>query len=285
MKEATGSNDQDGDMIYREKYEYGDPLFSDPFEMYVEESEDRQLLADKYGDLPHYKPLFYSRYGNATKLGVSPREKFNMSETMNFTVILNDTHKDHEINIDKLPLYKVKMVALKNEHGCGRLKGYYDVTIKQCKLYHKMSNICIRVNKAESSFNGKQWILNHTDVEGPFGCFGETHDVILYEQILLKTGQDIESMMPLDFENLHFEVRNAYDPWMAAIELTEDTMNFGMKTKNMRFLGIGLMFCCGGLLLQPCFWMFRNFFWSWSIEDSVDRLAAQHYIVDVERSN
>ena len=148
-----------------------------------------------------------------------------------------------------------------------------------------MSNICIRVNKAESSFNGKQWILNHTDVEGPFGCFGETHDVILYEQILLKTGQDIESKMPLDFENLHFEVRNAYDPWMAAIELTEDTMNFGMKTKNMRFLGIGLMFCCGGLLLQPCFWMFKNFFWSWSIEDSVDRLAAQHYIVDVESSN
>ena len=59
----------------------------------------------------------------------------------------------------------------------------------------------------------------------------------------------MESKFPMDFKNLHFEVRNSFDPWMAAVELTEDTLDFGMTNGNLRFIGLGLMFCCAGLLI------------------------------------
>jgi len=41
-----------------------------------------------------------------------------------------------------------------------------------------------------------------------------------------------------------------------------------MTVKELRFLGIGLIFCCGGLLIQPLFWISRNF--CWSGEDKLD---------------
>ena len=125
-----GSKDEDGEPIYEVKYEYGDPLYSENFDRHAEESEDRILKTDKHGDLPHYKPLFYSKYGNATELGVSPRASFNMTETMNFTIQIKEKSSTHEVSADSLPLYKTKYVALKNAQQCSRLHGYYDQSIR-----------------------------------------------------------------------------------------------------------------------------------------------------------
>ena len=76
------------------------------------------------------------------------------NEAINFTIALKSGDTTHEISVDPIKLYKIKTHALKNEHGCERLHGYYDVRIRQCKQYYKVSNICIRVNKLPEPIDG-----------------------------------------------------------------------------------------------------------------------------------
>ena len=131
--------------------------------------------------------------------------------------------------------------------------------------------MCVRINK----YDGK-WILNVTESDGHFGCFGLNHDTAMYEQIELRHGAIIENEFPMTLGKISFEVRNSYDPWLEAMVVTEGTFNFGMSSKELRFLGIGLILCCGGLLIQPCFWIQKNFCWgSSSSQDPVEKYAQE----------
>jgi len=93
--------------------------------------------------------------------------------------------------------------------------------------------------------------------------------------VLLGNGAQIESAFPLNFDSLFVEVRNSFDPWLAGYEVTEQTFNFGMTVKELRFLGIGLIFCCGGLLIQPIFWIIKNFCDCGERVDPIDKMVSE----------
>lgn len=71
----------------------------------------------------------------------------------------------------------------------------------------------------------------------------------------------------MKFGKINFEIRNSYDPWLAALEVTEATFNFGMSAKELKYLGVGLILCCAGLMIQPILWIAKNFCWGFWIKD------------------
>lgn len=75
-----------------------------------------------------------------------------------------------------------------------------------------------------------------------FGCYTSMHNATEFVTISLDSGQQIDDVYPYTMSKVTWEVRSAYDPWLTAVEVTEDTNQFGMTAFELRFLGFGLLF-------------------------------------------
>lgn len=130
--------------------------------------------------------------------------------------------------------------------------------------------------------DGGNWFINRNKNTGEYGCYTRDHNSTRYEQILLDPGQQIEDVFPYTLGKITYEIRSAHDPWLLSMILTEDTNNFGLTAFELRFVGFGLLFCCGGLTIQPICWIYSKFKRSREIAKAGGRSAAYHYDMEYE---
>eukprot|EP00344_Euplotes_crassus_P001144 CAMPEP_0197008310 /NCGR_PEP_ID=MMETSP1380-20130617/44739_1 /TAXON_ID=5936 /ORGANISM="Euplotes crassus, Strain CT5" /LENGTH=335 /DNA_ID=CAMNT_0042428851 /DNA_START=219 /DNA_END=1226 /DNA_ORIENTATION=+ len=203
------------------------------------ESVEHQLMEDKYGELPKYDPLYYSRKEKASWFGVEgPFTEFNDTKKMKFSISVKDEPTNQTITIPELPLYHIKKLKMSTATGCNRHHGHFESTGNTCYIYSILSHACVQIDKDA----GGKWYLNTNKLTKAFGCYSQYHNATSYTVIPLETGERIEDKMPYTMGDLTWEIRNAYDPLLLAEVLTEDTNNFGLSSTELRYLGIAMLF-------------------------------------------
>ena len=144
-----------------------------------------------------------------------------------------------------------------------KLNGHYESTGGTCFMYSIISNVCLQVDKDD----GGNWYLNKNKMTGESGCYSQHHNTTQYTQIVLSGGSKIDDVYPYTVGKVTWELRSAYDPWLVAMVLTEDTKNFGMSALELRYIGIWLIIWWAGLTIMPIWWFYTlckngSFFYS-----------------------
>ncbi|CAI2371541.1 unnamed protein product [Moneuplotes crassus] len=220
----------------------------------TEESVEHQLMEDKHGPLPEYLPLYYSKKESSSWFGIKNAfSKFNSSEMLKFNITVEESPENQSISVPELPLYKITKIKMAVASGCHRTHGHYEETGKTCYIYSILTHACVQIDKDA----GGKWHLNTNKRTKAFGCYSQYHNATSYTVVPLEPGQRIEDKFPYTLGDITWEIRSAYDPLLLAEVLTEDTNNFGLSSTELRFLGIGLLFCCGGLTIQPTCWIYN----------------------------
>ena len=203
------------------------------------ESVEFQLAEDKYGELPSYDPLYYSRREKASWFGVTDLiSSFNVLETLEFNISIPSSPDNQVVTIPKLDLYKVNAVKMANEGGCLRNRGHFEYTGNTCYIYSILSHICVQLDKDDSG----KWYLHTNAQTNGFGCYTQTHNATSYEVISLEPGQRIDDKYPFTMGYITWTIRSSYDPLLLAKVLTEDTNNFGLGYFELRYIGFALLF-------------------------------------------
>lgn len=227
---------------------------SDALGMKGSENAEHILKDEKYGDVPTYEPLYYHLKSAAASYGIIQQQEFNRAQKVSYSLTIGED-SPQEVRLPKLPLYSIESFKVGHPNGCERLHGHYSESGKTCNRYYYLKHICVQVDKDD----GGNWYLNKNRNTGEFGWFTRNHNATDFEQIILSPGESIEDKYPLILGEITWEVRSAYDPWLLAMVLTEDSNEFGMTSYELRFIGIGLLFCCGGLTIQPICWIYSKF--------------------------
>ena len=239
-----------------------------PLDLKTDESLEHQLAEDKYGELPHYDPLYYSLREDASYFGIeSTFSTFNSNEQLEFKIKIGGTPATEVVSIPKLPVYSVKEMKMAGSGGCQRHHGHYETSGSTCYIYSILSHIWVQIDKDQ----GGNWYLNTNEDTGEFGWYSSNYNSTSYEVIPLEEGQRIEDIFPYKMNNITWEVRSSYDPWLLAERLTDDTNNFGLTAIELRLLGFGLLFWWGGLTIQPICWIHSKWCESRDIYRAGDR--------------
>ena len=90
------------------------------------------------------------------------------------------------------------------------------------------------------------------------GCFNENLEPTLYTKIEILHPEYIDDPLPISVTDLALEVRSSHDPILYAMIVTDHTLKFGMSSKELKLIGIVLIICCGGLMIQPICWYKNN---------------------------
>jgi hypothetical protein len=73
----------------------------------TDESVEHKIDEDKYGDIPHYDPLYYSLRKSAQNFGLGTLETFVYSQEIHFSVLFDDNGDQQTISVPDVPLYQV----------------------------------------------------------------------------------------------------------------------------------------------------------------------------------
>jgi hypothetical protein len=76
--------------------------------MRTDESVEHQLDEDRYGELPHYDPLYYSLRDDASKFGVSKINFFRFTDTLKFNVLVGEGKTQQTVSLPPFQLYEVR---------------------------------------------------------------------------------------------------------------------------------------------------------------------------------
>ena len=74
------------------------------------------------------------------------------------------------------------------------------------------------------------------------GCFGSDNKAVLYKKLYMERNSYIADSFPINDLIIDFQVRNAADPLITALVLTDQSLNFGMSSSDLIITGILLLF-------------------------------------------
>ena len=102
-------------------------------------------------------------------------------------------------------------------------------------------------------------MLNKTETEsnlspfsfGGVGCFDGDSKAVLYKKLYMEPNSHISDSFPINQLLVDFQVRNAADPLIAAIVLTDETLNFGMSSADLVITGCLLLFVSIVCAIRP----------------------------------
>ena len=220
---------------------------SKPLLNHSKELHGSDLASDRYGGLPEYIPLFYSLDDTAANFGIDTIESYDSEETVNFTLSIekiNSTGQNAIINIDFVPLYHVRKLPMQNAAGCHRHGGEFESHQHRCFIYSVISKLCLKVGLNPEQISWRSNATNKT-----LGCLGRDLRIAEYQHIKLGAGQAIEHVFPYTVDRMEVQVRSKYDPSLAVIEITDHTLDFGMKAGDLKLLGFILFFCFIGMTI------------------------------------
>ena len=204
----------------------------------TQETYEHQIFEDKYGDLPSYEPYYYKLHDQASSFGIQTIDSFNAYDTIKFNIVIQDGSSQQTVSLPSFALYDIQKYHMANIGGCNRLRGHFEESGRLCYVYHIVKSMCVQIDKDD----GGNWYINRNENTGEFGCYSSKQNATDYEIIPLESGQQIDDKFPYTINNVTWIVRSAYDPWLIAVVLTEDTNKFGMTSFELRFLGLGLLF-------------------------------------------
>jgi len=147
--------------------------------------------------------------------------------------------------VPDVAIYKTEIKTANQKQCLYQHKGSWNNN--RCEVYSQVREICVKV----SLLNGA-WDLNTT--WGGFGCHSRNEwEPVTYEYVrgsMVSFGHGLAPRGELDLASMQVRVRSGLDPWIAAEQLTEDTLDFGSTQKEEVVSGI-ICEVLGALLMMP----------------------------------